>query len=63
MPLKTQPRGRRRKGRKGQGWKTEGLEIDTYVDAIDARNSGGARRPRGTLLAWGTSLTKTAHTG
>lgn len=36
----------------------QGLEVDTYVDAVDARDSRGTWRPRRTLLTWGAPLTK-----
>lgn len=36
----------------------QGLEVDTYVDAVNARDSRGTRRPRRTLLSWGAPLTK-----
>lgn len=44
-------------------WRNRALDVETYVDAIDAWNSRGAGGPRGPLHARGTSLTKTAHAG
>ena len=48
---------------KGKDYRTVGLEMETYVNAVDAGNSRGARGPGGTLLAWGTSLTENSTRG
>lgn len=62
LPQKTKtkrpPKGQEKAGRE----QPRELERETYVDAIDAWNSRGARRPGRPLLARGTSLDKTAHT-